>query len=99
MSQIIGSTYTNLYGERGSVSDRAGCRWADCSMGRLLTTSMLHACGNCDVALVNAGGIRGSILVGPQQNNRKKEHEENIDSMRSDGHACASAGGRREAQA
>jgi hypothetical protein len=61
---------------------------------------MMHACGNCDVALVNAGGIRGSILVGEQQHKRKQEeHEENIESMLSDGHACASAGGRREAQA
>ena len=43
-----------------------GCRASDCEMGRLVTSAYLHACKSrtnapCDVAIVNAGSIRGSF--------------------------------------
>ena len=42
-----------------------GCRYGDCSMGRLITDAMLDACPDCDVAMINSGGIRGSFVAGP----------------------------------
>ena len=57
---IIGSAATDLDGSRES------CRFAECSMGALITDAMVWASQNdgVQVAIENAGGIRSSIAAG-----------------------------------
>ena len=57
---IIGSTATDLDGSRES------CRFAECSMGALITDAMVWASQNdgVQVAIENGGGIRSSIAAG-----------------------------------
>jgi 5'-nucleotidase / UDP-sugar diphosphatase len=60
----VGSSLTGIDGTRGNASARVGCRFGDCEAGVLLTRAMLHACGTCDIAVFNGGGIRASLPRG-----------------------------------
>ena len=57
---VVGSTETDLDGSRES------CRFAECSMGALITDAMIWASQNdgVQVAIENGGGIRSSIEAG-----------------------------------
>jgi 5'-nucleotidase/UDP-sugar diphosphatase len=59
-SQIVGSTATDLNG------DRATCRFEECNMGNLVTDAILWqtATEGTQIALMNGGGIRASIAAG-----------------------------------
>jgi 2',3'-cyclic-nucleotide 2'-phosphodiesterase (5'-nucleotidase family) len=60
LSEIIGRTLVDLDGERENVRSR------ETNLGNLVADSMLHAAEQfgADVAIINAGGIRGSIPAG-----------------------------------
>ena len=60
----VGSSLTGIDGTCGNASARVGCRFGDCEAGVLLTRAMLHACGTCDIAVFNGGGIRASLPRG-----------------------------------
>ena len=51
-TSVIGFTNSTLYADdftlRGSAEDTGGCRWADCSAGRLVTDALLHSCPDCN---------------------------------------------------
>jgi 2',3'-cyclic-nucleotide 2'-phosphodiesterase (5'-nucleotidase family) len=74
LATAVGHTQMKVYGERGchmdcAMVDLGGCRFGDCGMGRLATDAFDDACErhlgrNCDLAVINAGAIRGSFDAG-----------------------------------
>lgn len=59
-STVIGQTEADLDG------DRASCRFAECTMGNLITDAMIWGSQNdgVQIAIENGGGIRASIAAG-----------------------------------
>ena len=41
-----------------------GCRHSDCPLGRVSTDALLVNCDDCDLAIMNGGGIRSSLDIG-----------------------------------
>ena len=61
---VVGEAAALVDGEEGGADMLGGCRASDCGLGRLLNGAMLEACGDCDVALSNAGGLRADLGPG-----------------------------------
>jgi 5'-nucleotidase len=63
VGQIIAQVPAELEGRRGSATEQ-GCRSGECTMGRFVTSAFRAACPQCDIALMNGGGIRSSLSAG-----------------------------------
>lgn len=61
--KYVARTFVDVFGERGSPQNPFGCRWSDCAMGRLITRAMMDVCRDCDIVLMNGGGIRTSFFL------------------------------------
>eukprot|EP00753_Platysulcus_tardus_P014749 PLAT4443.5.p1 GENE.PLAT4443.5~~PLAT4443.5.p1 ORF type:complete len:1083 (-),score=544.47 PLAT4443.5:164-3412(-) len=63
-AEVVGVSAHDVFGERLDASVRPNCWSDDCPMGRLIAASYLSVCEECQIALTNAGGIRGSFRAG-----------------------------------
>jgi serine/threonine protein kinase/2',3'-cyclic-nucleotide 2'-phosphodiesterase (5'-nucleotidase family) len=71
-AELKGDSGKNVGTTPESLFENTGCRTADCDVGRLVAKAMKKACDDqgdgCDVAIVNAGSIRGSLDKGEVTN-------------------------------